>query len=601
MKDLHHRPARGLTGIGTLLIGLLLAAAGRADGGLVAAYSFDKGTGTTVADASGNGNNGTINGATWTSAGHSGNGLVFDGTSALVTINDSASLHLTTGMTLEAWVYPTTVSAAWRDVVMKGNDNYYLEVTSKPSGAPASGGDMIGGPLIGPAALTTVTVGSSPSATLVTSNLNPSGAFWVRADAANVPTIAHVDFWVDGALYHRENVAPYCLFGDDDVNPLTGTLPSGAHTIVAEVYSDETTLVVTSPSITVTVGSSPSATLVASSLNPSGAFWVRADVANVPTIAHVDFWVDGALYHREGIAPYCLFGDDGVNPLTGTLPSGAHTIVAKVYSDETTLVVTSPSIANTWTHLATTYDGATLRLYVNGVEVASRAQAGSMATSTDPLQIGGDGIYGQYFQGMIDEVRVYNVALTAAQIQSDMNTPIGIGSVDTQPATVPNGVMTSADSSAQVTIRWNASSDSGGSVAGYRVYRNGTLVATTQSTSYSDNGLNPSAQYCYTVVAFDSAGNSSSVSAQACATTPTSPSGAPVAPSNLTATAVSTKSVGLRWQDNSTNELGFQVERAPTASGPWVVVGTSGANVTQYLDLGLSPATDYYYRVSAFN
>ena len=36
-----------------------------------------------------------------------------------------------------------------------------------------------------------------------------------------------------------------------------------------------------------------------------------------------------------------------------------------------------------------------------------------------PLQIGGDSIYGQYFQGMIDEVRVYNVALTQAQIQAD--------------------------------------------------------------------------------------------------------------------------------------------------------------------------------------
>jgi hypothetical protein len=50
---------------------------------------------------------------------------------------------------------------------------------------------------------------------------------------------------------------------------------------------------------------------------------------------------------------------------------------------------------------------------------------GSLATSTNPLQIGGDSIYGQYFAGLIDEVRVYNVALTAAQIQADMAAPIG--------------------------------------------------------------------------------------------------------------------------------------------------------------------------------
>ena len=85
---------------------------------------------------------------------------------------------------------------------------------------------------------------------------------------------------------------------------------------------------------------------------------------------------------------------------------------------------TAALAANTWTHLAGTYDGATMRLYVNGVQVASRAQTGAIATSTNPLQIGGDSIYGQYFAGQIDEIRVYNRALSAAEVQSDMNTPL---------------------------------------------------------------------------------------------------------------------------------------------------------------------------------
>jgi hypothetical protein len=72
-----------------------------------------------------------------------------------------------------------------------------------------------------------------------------------------------------------------------------------------------------------------------------------------------------------------------------------------------------------------TYDGATLLLYVNGVQVSSRAQTGNIVTSTNPLQIGGDSLFGQYFNGIIDEVRVYNVALTPAQIQADMSSPIG--------------------------------------------------------------------------------------------------------------------------------------------------------------------------------
>src|SRR5262249_36141342 len=108
--------------------------------GLVAAYSFNEGTGTTVADTSGNGNNGTIGTATWTTAGKYGNALVFNGTSAQVTVNDSASLRLTTGVTLEAWVNPQTVSNAWRDVIYKGNDNYYLEATSDNGMVPGAGG-----------------------------------------------------------------------------------------------------------------------------------------------------------------------------------------------------------------------------------------------------------------------------------------------------------------------------------------------------------------------------------------------------------------------------------------------------------------------------
>ena len=57
-------------------------------------------------------------------------------------------------------------------------------------------------------------------------------------------------------------------------------------------------------------------------------------------------------------------------------------------------------------------------------QVASTAKTGNIATSTNPLTIGSDPIYGQYFHGLIDEVRIYNVALTAAQIQADMTTPV---------------------------------------------------------------------------------------------------------------------------------------------------------------------------------
>ena len=79
---------------------------------------------------------------------------------------------------------------------------------------------------------------------------------------------------------------------------------------------------------------------------------------------------------------------------------------------------------NTWSHVATTWDGTTLRLYVNGVQVASRAVAGTLSATSNPLRIGGNANWGEYFAGTIDEVRVYNRALSAAEIQADMNAPI---------------------------------------------------------------------------------------------------------------------------------------------------------------------------------
>src|SRR6185295_18818163 len=99
-------------------------------GGLVAAYTFNEGAGSTLTDLSGNGNNGTISAASWTTSGKFGNALQFNGTSAKVTIPDAASLRLTTGMTLEAWVYPTTTPTGWRTVIAKNVDAYYLEASS---------------------------------------------------------------------------------------------------------------------------------------------------------------------------------------------------------------------------------------------------------------------------------------------------------------------------------------------------------------------------------------------------------------------------------------------------------------------------------------
>ena len=81
---------------------------------------------------------------------------------------------------------------------------------------------------------------------------------------------------------------------------------------------------------------------------------------------------------------------------------------------------------NQWSFLAATYDGSTLKLYLNGTQIDSQAVSGSITTTTNPLRIGGDWA-AEMFTGLIDNVRIYNGALSQAAIQSDMNTSLSCG------------------------------------------------------------------------------------------------------------------------------------------------------------------------------
>lgn len=77
----------------------------------------------------------------------------------------------------------------------------------------------------------------------------------------------------------------------------------------------------------------------------------------------------------------------------------------------------SGSIAlNTWTHVVGTYDGANLKLYINGVLVDTFAYSGGITYQTNPLYIGQAGGGGYGWGGKIDEVKIYNTALSAAEI-----------------------------------------------------------------------------------------------------------------------------------------------------------------------------------------
>src|SRR5436305_7653603 len=111
--------------------------------GLVAAFNFNEGTGNVLHDLSGNNNNGTISNATWSATGKYGQSLSFNGTNALVSVADAASLDLTRGMTLEAWVNPTALGTNWRSVILKerpGGLSYamYADDPSQASNGPSA-------------------------------------------------------------------------------------------------------------------------------------------------------------------------------------------------------------------------------------------------------------------------------------------------------------------------------------------------------------------------------------------------------------------------------------------------------------------------------
>jgi hypothetical protein len=128
-------------------------------GGPVAAYALDTGSGTSVVDLSGNGNDGRIIGATWTADGRYGNALRFDGDGDAVRVPASASLDVGEALTLSAWIRPTEAQDGWRTVVHRATDTWFLTASSTLGGLAGPVDDVLAGSVVAAAAwLSVVTV-----------------------------------------------------------------------------------------------------------------------------------------------------------------------------------------------------------------------------------------------------------------------------------------------------------------------------------------------------------------------------------------------------------------------------------------------------------
>ena len=199
-------------------------------------------------------------------------------------------------------------------------------------------------------------------------------------------------------------------------------------------------------------------------------------------------------------------------------------------NDDANDVFTTALPANSWTHVAGTYDGSTIKIYMNGVLADSFAYAGPLIHSTAPLLIGDAAGTGNYhWNGGLDEVALYNRALTGTEIlehyqlggvaAGDTTGPTG-GSVDASglvgtgaryatsttlslglaKGTDPSGVATTGNQLLRAT--GTLTNGTCGTLGSYSLVTGGTDPATPKTDTVAGHAC-----YSYRYVVLDTLGN----------------------------------------------------------------------------------------------
>jgi hypothetical protein len=167
---------------------------------------------------------------------------------------------------------------------------------------------------------------------------------------------------------------------------------------------------------------------------------------------------------------------------------------------------------------------------------------------------------------------------------------------------LPPLINTSVAGNAQATLTWTAVSGA----TGYNIKRATTsggpyttvqsnLAPITAPVSYTGSATNGTTYY-YVISAITSSGETANSAELAV----TPQSAVPSAPSVLTAVMDFDAGINLNWNDNSTNEAGFRIERQ-SGAGDFVPIAVVGKNVISFSDATALSGSDYTYRVSAYN
>lgn len=173
--------------------------------------------------------------------------------------------------------------------------------------------------------------------------------------------------------------------------------------------------------------------------------------------------------------------------------------------DKATIKTTTVISLNTWYHLAGTYNGSTMKIYLNGVEENSTAANGAITDNNGVLSFGGHGTTPstRELDGLLDDARIYNRAINAAEVSELYNcTPPALFNIQATNIT-PSGA----------TITWNTNENSTSQVE-YGLdnsYGNTTPLETTFVTSHSVvlTWLSPSTTYHFRVISADASENES--------------------------------------------------------------------------------------------
>ena len=163
--------------------------------------------------------------------------------------------------------------------------------------------------------------------------------------------------------------------------------------------------------------------------------------------------------------------------------------------------------AGQWSHLAIVFNGATAAFYLNGTQVNAPAMAGSIASRLgSTIRMGSDVDNSQRFVGSLDDVRLYKRALTQADIQSDMTTPLNPSGSGAGPAIAIDAPANNAQLSNIVTITAHADG-----ATGVQFYVDGAAVGPEDTTEpYAANWDTRTATngaHTITARAHDSQGN----------------------------------------------------------------------------------------------